>query len=612
MAAKAPLKKHGSKSGSQEMLPEESSGSLKGDSLMGSSQATNDSSKGGAGDLMASMGSLLGTSSGSGGGGGTGRAARKKAAQEEAARLEALRIAEEEARRKAEEEEAARIAREAAERIRNRVLSASSTAYLIAGGFRHSCLIQEDGSLVCFGTSGRSQCEVPPDLGGPFVAVAAGNFHNCAVQADGQLKCFGDNSFGQCSVPQNLRAIKQVAAGYSHTVALDDKGKLISFGDSTYGQCMIPDSLAPIISIAAGFKHTVLLQRTGKIVCFGDNSEEQCEIPEDLGPVKAIAAGDFHTCVIQDDGKLVCWGSNASGQCDVPPDLGPVKAVAAGSKHTLVATVDDTLWGFGADGHGQCSVPEHLRASVYVEPLAPQLLTLEPFDRDDEYYDAKHLFSIGLGPDPDAPPEEESAAESMEESPTASDSLALGSIPGSKEWPSQDSVGSTSPASPQSPDASQRPASTDSPTSGKSKKTRAKEKPDTPVDSRGSSKSGMSQEGSTEDLGSTIGKQKKSGKKKKTQGDPNLGASEQSISEETPSILADPEPIIAEEVVEDKGPCRPQVMSLAAGSFHSLALLSDGSLIVFGDDSAEQIKAPEGLKPTLPKVDPPALEGLEP
>ncbi len=66
----------------------------------------------------------------------------------------------------------------------------------ISAGLRHTCAIQSDGSLACWGgdTSGQS---TPP--AGSFVQVSAGDAYTCAIQSlgGGAPVCWGDNTYGQ-------------------------------------------------------------------------------------------------------------------------------------------------------------------------------------------------------------------------------------------------------------------------------------------------------------------------------------------------------------------------------------------------------------------------------
>ena len=73
----------------------------------------------------------------------------------------------------------------------------------------HTCAVQADGTLACFGYNYYGQCDVPENLG-PITAVVAGNYHTCAVQANGTLVCCGKNHSGQCDLPEGLAYLKSL------------------------------------------------------------------------------------------------------------------------------------------------------------------------------------------------------------------------------------------------------------------------------------------------------------------------------------------------------------------------------------------------------------------
>ena len=88
--------------------------------------------------------------------------------------------------------------------------------------------------LACNAYNERKQPDVPADLG-PVLAAAVGSYHTCAVQADGQLVCFGDSTLAnQCDVPPDLGPVLAVAAGHSHTCAVRTDGQLVCFGDNDF------------------------------------------------------------------------------------------------------------------------------------------------------------------------------------------------------------------------------------------------------------------------------------------------------------------------------------------------------------------------------------------
>ena len=63
----------------------------------------------------------------------------------------------------------------------------SKSCTTIAAGLLHTCALQTDGRLVCFGRNSDGQCTPPAELG-PVAAVAAGLNHTCALRTDGGAK----------------------------------------------------------------------------------------------------------------------------------------------------------------------------------------------------------------------------------------------------------------------------------------------------------------------------------------------------------------------------------------------------------------------------------------
>ncbi len=229
------------------------------------------------------------------------------------------------------------------------VLSPVGPATQIAAGRTHSCAILITGEVVCWGDNRTSQTGVQREsLAKPSlpvmvpgvvnaIAVAAGNEHTCAVQQDGQLLCWGDNHFGQLGhgiqehhsfpprpVPIAGKALT-VAAGRRHTCALLQDRTVQCWGEGFEGQLgdgLRKDSLLPV---------RVTVRDSGGHVAT-------------LGHVTAITAGSQHTCALLKGGQLWCWGSNALGQlgrvegvmADRPvfSGLTDVVTVAAGGWHT--------------------------------------------------------------------------------------------------------------------------------------------------------------------------------------------------------------------------------------------------------------------------------------
>ena len=142
--------------------------------------------------------------------------------------------------------------------------------------------------------------------------------------------------------------IKQISAGYEHTCVLFDGGNVRCWGTgadgrlgtgatATIGDEETPAAIPDIAlggraaQITAGRNHTCALLDTGKVRCWGGNAHGQLgyghtrdigddEAPASAGdvpldePVSQLAAGDDYTCALLASGRVRCWGDSPEGQ----------------------------------------------------------------------------------------------------------------------------------------------------------------------------------------------------------------------------------------------------------------------------------------------------------
>lgn len=265
-------------------------------------------------------------------------------------------------------------------------LGPGRTATAITAGASHTCAILDNGSVRCWGNgvSGRlgygNQSSIgddespasagPVDIGAgrTAVAISAGDFHTCVIRDDGALLCWGFGSGGQLGyggtadigdnetpgaagpVPLNGHRVRAVSGGKGHTCAILDDGTARCWGFGADGRLGYGGT-ANVASAAAA-------------------------APINLGPgrtASAIAAGEAHTCAILDNGAVRCWGFGGNGRlgtggtdsvgndpgetpASVPPvDLGPGRlgrALSVGFSHTCALLDDASIrcWGFGGSG----------------------------------------------------------------------------------------------------------------------------------------------------------------------------------------------------------------------------------------------------------------------
>ncbi len=196
-------------------------------------------------------------------------------------------------------------------------LGEGRTATAIAAGDTHTCAILDDGSVKCWGSNSDGQVgnggntgnyETPQETlalgsGRTAASITAGWKHVCVILDNGDVKCWGEGGQGQIGYgntddgsgptdpPVDLgtgRTATAITAGKYHTCAVLDDGTIKCWGDNAYGQLgdgTTTDRTSPTATDSLG-----------------------------SGRTATSVIGDEFTCAILDDGSVKCWGRNISGQ----------------------------------------------------------------------------------------------------------------------------------------------------------------------------------------------------------------------------------------------------------------------------------------------------------
>jgi alpha-tubulin suppressor-like RCC1 family protein len=288
------------------------------------------------------------------------------------------------------------------------VLGVSDAVQVAAGD--HSCAVLSTGHVDCWGEShdgalgdGKERRSlVPVEVHGvsSAVQVAASDFSSCVLLADGHVDCWGEGEYGQLgdgattnsSVPVEVQGISnatQVSTGGSYACAVLSSGRIDCWGANYYGQLgngaeansSTPAEVQGISNatqVAAGegiAEHVCALMSSGRVDCWGRNESGQLgdgATASSRTPVEVhgvadateVGSGRQESCALLSNGHVECWGGNELGQLGVGAlgdSSSPVEAlgiseatqVTAGDGQSCVTLSNGHLDCWGGDESGQ-------------------------------------------------------------------------------------------------------------------------------------------------------------------------------------------------------------------------------------------------------------------
>jgi alpha-tubulin suppressor-like RCC1 family protein len=164
----------------------------------------------------------------------------------------------------------------------------------LAAGLRHTCALQEQGTVLCWGDGEAGQLGPDSDLGpapvlvpvvGDIVQLVAGGSRTCVLVADGTAECWG-YELGPSPVPvPGLASAVWISTAHQHGCAVLDDTSVVCWGDNTYGK-------------------------------LGDGTtESRPNAAAVLGVTNAIevAVNGFSSCALLGNDEVWCWGYNGYG-----------------------------------------------------------------------------------------------------------------------------------------------------------------------------------------------------------------------------------------------------------------------------------------------------------
>lgn len=126
---------------------------------------------------------------------------------------------------------------------------------LVSVGTTHACALNNNGTVLCWGTNGHGQLgDITPTVAAPqrvvfpgaetFEAISSGGIETCGVTASGNLYCWGADPRRQNAhelstddVRPRLvaRDVRGVSLGQTHACAVNRTGRVLCWGDTMLG-----------------------------------------------------------------------------------------------------------------------------------------------------------------------------------------------------------------------------------------------------------------------------------------------------------------------------------------------------------------------------------------
>lgn len=287
-------------------------------------------------------------------------------------------------------------------------------ALTLDAGAGHTCAVRTSGQVVCWGENSRGQLGNAPaptevdttDQRTPVAAtgvvaesVSAGFQHSCAVRANGTAVCWGldeDGQLGNGGPPrqsaasgpvdvQGLSDASAISVGSRHSCALRATGQVACWGDSNSGRLgngvtsgdpqTTPATITGLtaVGVSVGAAHSCAVRNDGTVACWGSDADGQLGngaggetgAPTTVGGVTgvvAVAAADRSTCALHRVGTVTCWGSLVPQEAPILPtavaNLSDAVFIGGGTDHRCAVRKGGSVvcWGegqLGQLGNGQ-------------------------------------------------------------------------------------------------------------------------------------------------------------------------------------------------------------------------------------------------------------------
>ncbi len=239
----------------------------------------------------------------------------------------------------------------------------------------YSCALRaQDGGIECWGSQGIPDHPVPPP--GSFIALSAQQQNLCGIRTDATIACSANYS-SQSPPPSGSFSSLSLGAAHACAIRTDDATltcwSLVEGGDNHYGRLDAPSGT--FVSVSAGGEFACAIRTDATLACWGLNDLGQATPPP--GTFASVSAGDNFACAIKTiDASVICWGSNEYGQLDALPDsFNSISARSQNGGHVCGIRPDGRVQCWGHNNWGQAPLNPLTDPVIRLEPPSPPALT---------------------------------------------------------------------------------------------------------------------------------------------------------------------------------------------------------------------------------------------
>jgi alpha-tubulin suppressor-like RCC1 family protein len=168
---------------------------------------------------------------------------------------------------------------------------------------QRSLALRNDGTLAFWGTFASSHSNALRTLSN-VVSMAATDHRRVFVRDNGTIAIQSSGDPELKTYP-GLTNIVEVAVGVWNTLALANDGQVFQLQNEQFTPLL---GLTNIVAIAAGEAFGLALRSDGKLASSGSTPSGTSFISGTLSNSLCIAAGNQHAATVRRDGKLVAWG----------------------------------------------------------------------------------------------------------------------------------------------------------------------------------------------------------------------------------------------------------------------------------------------------------------